>query len=92
MVHPVTGYGVLNDWDLCRIRTDAGVQHRGSERTGTVPFMALDLLTPEYFDGSKLPLYRHDLEGLIWILPWVFLQFEGPKIRGSTTSLGHCQL
>lgn len=24
-------------------------------------------------------LYRHDLEGLIWILPWVFLQFSEKK-------------
>ena len=23
--------------------------------------------------------YYHDLEGFIWILPWVFLQFEGPR-------------
>ena len=23
--------------------------------------------------------YYHDLEGFIWILPWVFLKFEGPR-------------
>jgi len=86
MVHSATGNGVLNDWDLCRIRTNTGIQHRGGERTRTVPFIAIDLLTPEYFDGSKPPLYRHDLEGLIWILPWGFLQFEVP------VSLGHRRL
>jgi len=25
-------------------------------------------------------LYRHDLEGFIWILPWVFVQFEGNRL------------
>jgi hypothetical protein len=86
MIEPVTGHGVLNDWDLSRVRTKDGVvEHRGGERTGTVPFMALDLLTPEYFMGCKPPLYRHDLEGFIWILPWVFLQFDGSKF--TTTQL-----
>jgi len=78
MIEPETRRGVLNDWDLCRIRTETGVEHRGGERTGTIPFMAMELLASE---GSKPPLYRHDLEGFIWILPWVFLQFDGTKFE-----------
>jgi hypothetical protein len=77
MVSLEVNNGILNDWDLAQIRNpDLG--HVG-ERTGTLPFMALDLLTREYWEGKIPRLYRHDLEGLIWILPWVFLQF---KARG----------
>lgn len=36
--------GIMNDWDLSFDREGA-LQHVGGERTGTVPFMALDLLT-----------------------------------------------
>jgi hypothetical protein len=35
--------GVLNDYDLSSLATLQGPE--GNERTGTVPFMALDLLT-----------------------------------------------
>ena len=68
-----TGRGVLNDWDLSH---RAGEPHRGGERTGTTTFMALGLLCREYCDGRMERQYHHDLEGFIWILPWVFLQFE----------------
>src|ERR1700730_4848321 len=79
MVDPTTKRGVLNDWDLsyyCRSGLDTGCVVRGESRTGTFPFMALDLLSEEAWRGNLQRLYRHDLEGFIWILPWVFLQFE----------------
>lgn len=67
----------MNDWDLAVV---VGLsEHDGSDRTGTVPFMALDLLTDEYWDGKIARLYRHDIEGMIWILPWVFLRFKDGK-------------
>ena len=33
-------------------------------------------LSEEVWKGNLQHLYRHDLEGFIWILPWVVLQFE----------------
>jgi hypothetical protein len=54
-----------------------------SERTGTIPFMAIDLLNDDYWQGNIARHYRHDLEGLILVLSWVFLQYEGSKITGS---------
>ena len=83
MVDPTTKRGVLNDWDLaydCRSGPDTG-RVVGGERTGTLPFMALDLLTEKAWKGNVQRLYRHDLEGFIWILPWVFLQFEGKELK-----------
>ncbi|TFY79034.1 hypothetical protein EWM64_g4979 [Hericium alpestre] len=68
--------GVLNDWDLATIRVRDKETLPHSERTGTPPFMALDLLTKAYYDGETPRLYRHDLEAFIWILPWVFLQYK----------------
>jgi len=70
-------FGVINDWDLSH---KTGENHVGGERTGTLPFMALDLLEDGALAGKTTRLYRHDLEGLIWILPWVFLQFEDGRL------------
>ncbi|KAJ8581440.1 hypothetical protein M405DRAFT_698320, partial [Rhizopogon salebrosus TDB-379] len=51
--------GVLNDYDLSSLRITQGPQ--GNERAGTVPFMALELLTKEGQRGEVGHLYRHDL-------------------------------
>ena len=72
--------GILNDWDLAHICAKDGSTSISGERTGTVPFMALDLLAEAYWDGKIKRLFCHDLEGFIWILPWVFLQFNGNKL------------
>ncbi|KAI0055907.1 hypothetical protein BV25DRAFT_1921449 [Artomyces pyxidatus] len=69
--------GVMNDWDLANLRGIS--QHTGLERTGTLPFQALELLTDEYWRGEVERLYRHDLEALIWVLPWVFLRMKGER-------------
>ncbi|VDB85546.1 unnamed protein product [Peniophora sp. CBMAI 1063] len=60
--------GVLNDWDLS---TFADALHDGLERTGTIPFMAMELLLAEGVAGHIEHLYRHDLEALFWVLVWV---------------------
>lgn len=70
-------FGVLNDWDY---GTDC-TQSRDDcfEVTGTIPFMALDLLDenePARL-GQITHLYRHDLEATIWILVWVSVCFFG---------------
>ncbi|KAG5643627.1 hypothetical protein H0H81_010053, partial [Sphagnurus paluster] len=62
----VLAQGVLNDFDLAVYRPEH-VQP-GGERTGTIPYMALDLLTDAYFDGKVQRRYRHDLKSFIWIL------------------------
>ncbi|KAG1888135.1 hypothetical protein F4604DRAFT_1080581 [Suillus subluteus] len=58
--------GVLNDYDLSSLADDQGP--RGNERTGTVPFMALDLLSAKAQRGEVKHLYRHDLESFMWVL------------------------
>ncbi|ETW83210.1 hypothetical protein HETIRDRAFT_439698, partial [Heterobasidion irregulare TC 32-1] len=66
--------GILNDWDLATIEGIS--KHDGCDRTGTVPFMALDLLKPSYWEGKIKRQYHHDLEGFLWILPYVCLQYK----------------
>ncbi|KAG2149127.1 uncharacterized protein EDB93DRAFT_1250051 [Suillus bovinus] len=66
--------GVLNDYDLSSLANDPGP--RGNERTGTVPFMALDLLTEEGQRGQVKHLYRHDLESFMWCFAWICFRYE----------------
>ena len=71
MWNAYTQQGVLNDYDLSRHRVDGHVERQGEERTATIPFLALDLLDPDFFAG-KIPLeYRHEAESL----KWAFLYF-----------------
>ncbi|TFY77689.1 hypothetical protein EWM64_g6325 [Hericium alpestre] len=58
--------GLLNDWDLGkRCKIDQTTETPSARhRTGTAPFMALDLL----LDDPPQHLYRHDLESFIYIL------------------------
>ncbi|KAM6495139.1 hypothetical protein JOM56_009762 [Amanita muscaria] len=66
-------YGVLNDFDLSTIMEpgDRNPNRQGLERTGTMPFMALELLEDEGFDGKIPRRYDHELESFAWVLVWV---------------------
>jgi hypothetical protein len=68
--------GVLNDYDLSSIRNVPS----GQERTGTVPFMAMALLTDKGIAGQVEHLYRYDAESFIWVLTWVCLRYEDGKL------------
>lgn len=71
MCAPETNKGVLSDFDLAIIqKMPRRPEH---ERTGTIPFMAVDLLNDAYWHISRQ--YRHELEALIWVLPFVFLRY-----------------
>ncbi|KAH7891060.1 hypothetical protein F5I97DRAFT_2071501 [Phlebopus sp. FC_14] len=67
--------GVLNDFDLASTSDRA----TGTERTGTVPFMALDLLTKPALRGDVTHLYEHDAESFIWVLTWISLRYSNGK-------------
>jgi hypothetical protein len=70
--------GVLNDYDLSSVQEDGP---GGNERTGTIPFMALALLTTKAIKGEVEHLYQHDAELFIWVLTWVCLRYENGKVR-----------
>lgn len=72
MFDPAKRKGILNDFDLASIMHPGNLSPPRSshERMGTKPFMALDLLTEEDFDGLIPRLYRHELEAFSWLLLW----------------------
>ncbi|KAF8747711.1 hypothetical protein RHS01_11298 [Rhizoctonia solani] len=67
--------GVLIDLDLGHEIPDDGKQcgPTSSHRTGTLPFMALDLL----HDESEYPHYhRHDLESFVYVFLWIVGKYD----------------
>jgi hypothetical protein len=68
-------YAVLNDFDLA---VSADVKSTSSKhRTGTKPFMAIDLIHPD----PMVHMYRHNLESLFYVLVWITSRFhDGQEI------------
>ncbi|KIN94978.1 hypothetical protein M404DRAFT_335213 [Pisolithus tinctorius Marx 270] len=69
--------GVLNDYDLSSLASSANPL--SNKRTGTIPFMAIDLLKEDGQDGKVKHLYRHDMESLIYVFIWISLQYKDGK-------------
>ncbi|KAH7891044.1 hypothetical protein F5I97DRAFT_1947284 [Phlebopus sp. FC_14] len=67
--------GMLNDFDLASTSDHT----TGTERTGTVLFMALDLLTKLALRGEVTHLYEHDAESFVWVLTWISLRYSNGK-------------
>ncbi|KAH7922715.1 hypothetical protein BV22DRAFT_1070026 [Leucogyrophana mollusca] len=63
--------GVVNDFDLASTKQGP----TGNERTGTVPFMAIELLEHEGRAGHITHRYQHDAESLGWVLLWISLRY-----------------
>jgi len=59
-------YGVLTDYDLSswKKELETGYARTSQQRTGTPPYMALELL----MGPSTTHLYRHDIESLFYIM------------------------
>lgn len=71
-------FGVLNDYDLAALMKpgDRCPNQSGWERTGTVPFMAIELL--KHPNGELKRWYRYELESSAWCLAYHMLN-ERPK-------------
>ena len=81
MWDPVRKMGVLNDFDLAKFADQVGAS--GTENTGTLPFMALDLLSEDGLDGKIPRLYRHEAEPFTWVL--IFLCISTVKNKKGRT-------
>ena len=77
--HEGRSKGIVNDWDMASHLDDAGdvPLSAARHRTGTIPFMARDLLV----DNPPPHLYRHDLESFYYILVWAVVHFDLPNKR-----------
>lgn len=67
-------YGVLNDFDLAT-KVDRTVTS-SKQRTGTQPFMAIELLRP----NPPGHLFRHDLESFFYVLVWIITRYHNGKV------------
>jgi len=70
--------GVLIDFDLAIL---GGSQSTNTERTGAMPFMALDVLSHIANDAHRIHLYRYDAESFLWVAIWVCGTYEGGEER-----------
>ena len=72
--------GIINDFDLA-----TWVDHSttNNDRTGTIPFMAIDLLDGGLED--RIPrLYRHDMESFVWVLAYITvanIEYKGGSVK-----------
>ncbi|KAF8899477.1 hypothetical protein CPB84DRAFT_1847691 [Gymnopilus junonius] len=76
-------FGILNDFDMAvNINDkDKSSPSGASHRTGTLPFMALDLLDVSEDRGHA---YRHDLESFFYILVWAAVHYDFKNKRRHT--------
>ncbi|KAK0213583.1 hypothetical protein IW262DRAFT_317751 [Armillaria fumosa] len=72
--------GVLNDFDLSSLRDVSGAS--SFQRTGTLPYMAFELLLDENGQPSK-HLYRHDVESIFCAILLLCCRY---KVLAATTS------
>ncbi|KAJ7592597.1 hypothetical protein C8J56DRAFT_479527 [Mycena floridula] len=79
MFNPLTEKGILNDYDLALFVLDQPSPSPRRTPTGTMPFMALELLTKKGWNGDVRRLYRHDLESFAWVLLWICAHFRDGK-------------
>ncbi|KAJ3741297.1 protein kinase [Lentinula detonsa] len=70
-------YGVLNDFDLSSRVQDMSNGSASDQRTGTRPFMSIDLLNPNWEGGH---LYRHDIESLFYIMLCLACRYRRPNV------------
>lgn len=80
----ITIYGILNDFDLSTDLSEGSKIPTSNQRTGTLPFMAVDLL-----DDDPAPhMYRHDLESLVYVLIYITACYaNGKQIAGAPYAL-----
>ena len=72
--------GTLNDFDLT---TWSDHPTANSDCTGTIPFMAIDLLERGLGD-CRPQLYRHDMESFVWVLAYITVAtivYKGDTIK-----------
>ncbi|KAJ7447074.1 hypothetical protein B0H11DRAFT_2290249 [Mycena galericulata] len=75
-IHEGKKVGVLNDFDLALFWKDPTLS-TSRQRTGTKPFMAIDLLV----EKPPIHLYRHDLESFMYVLVFLTCQIKGSELE-----------
>jgi hypothetical protein len=75
---------VINDWDLSSPENGSG----SHERTGMIPFMAMDLLTKKAIKGKAEHMYQYITESFFWVQIFC-LQYEDGNLLGKDRPLDY---
>ncbi|KAF9013623.1 hypothetical protein BDZ89DRAFT_995405 [Hymenopellis radicata] len=76
-------YGVLIDMDLSSDLDD--LKATSLRRTGTPPFMAIDLLQNDSLHPQHI--YRHDLESLFYVMLVLFTRYEFEAVQPTSSHI-----
>jgi hypothetical protein len=73
----------VNNWDMASHLDSKGEVSTSTacHRTGTIPFMAYNLLA----DKPPVHIYQHDLESFFYILIWAAVHFDIKNKKGLLT-------
>ncbi|KAF8984547.1 hypothetical protein BDQ17DRAFT_1336182 [Cyathus striatus] len=67
-------YGVLNDFDLSRCINDSLSEPSYRQPTGTIPFVAMELL--HHPEAATVHLYRHDVESFFYVFYYIITGYD----------------
>jgi hypothetical protein len=71
--------GILNDFDLAKLVKEMECGPGAKHKTGTLPFLALDLLR----SWNSKHLFRHDLESFLCVIMWIVARYENGEEKFS---------
>ncbi|PFH46930.1 hypothetical protein AMATHDRAFT_7248 [Amanita thiersii Skay4041] len=71
---------ILNDFDLAKLVPEMQRGPYAKHKTGTLPFMALDLLN----GWSGEHQYRFELESFLYVIMWIVVRYEDGKEKYDT--------
>ncbi|KAK0497821.1 hypothetical protein EDD18DRAFT_1251994, partial [Armillaria luteobubalina] len=74
--------GVLNDFDLSSLRSAIGAS--STQRTGTLPYMAYELLFNDENGQPPKYLYRHDVESIFYVILLLSCRYKFMVMQNSS--------
>jgi serine/threonine protein kinase len=72
MWDPEEDCGILNDFDLAKLVKEMQCGPSAKHKTGTLPFLALDLL----HSWNSQHLFQHDFESFLYVIMWIVARYE----------------
>jgi hypothetical protein len=79
MWDPEENCGILNDFDLAKLVKEMQCGPAAKHKTGTLPFLALDLLRT--WNGQHF--FRHEFESFLYVIMWIVARYESGEERFS---------
>ncbi|OSX56276.1 hypothetical protein POSPLADRAFT_1062765 [Postia placenta MAD-698-R-SB12] len=78
--------GILNDWDMAKLRAELGGKPTQASRSGTWQFMSALLLM---YPDQKQHELADDMESFVHLTNWLVLKWHKHKLTGKMALLSH---